>query len=439
MLVLLRPVLELAVIIPGIFLAYLPVKSYLKQPPLRLLCVLLPLFICLSFAWGMVCLHFNISTAPVMALLVFVAIMIYIHTLHITLWMSISVALAVCAVFACVNSMSRAINALFTADLTSKEAGLCFSIGAGLIYNLICWIFTISAYYPATHAARNMVEDENFAQTWYVFWILPVLFIALNIFMVPRYRSTLYTGRILKGYIVISLTLLALLVLFYSMFLMLAKNINRNAKLAQENHFFSMQQERYDNLRSSIEEARQARHDMRHYFNQLSAMAEEGDLEHIKAYLANATKRIPSLDMHFCDNRAADSVIGYYCALAKQENIPFETKIDLPETLPADEIDICIILSNLLENALEASLRTSEEKRRICLEAYVHADRLTLIHVKNSFDGELHERNDIFQSSKRKGNGVGIQSIRHIADKNNGACSFTHENGIFTAKVMIRG
>lgn len=143
--------------------------------------------------------------------------------------------------------------------------------------------------------------------------------------------------------------------------------------------------------------------------------------------------------MHFCDNRAADSVIGYYCTLAKQENIPFETKIDLPETLTADEIDICIILSNLLENALEASLRTSEEKRRICLEAYVHADRLTLIQVKNSFDGELHERNDIFQSSKRKGNGVGIQSIRHIADKNNGACSFTHENGIFTAKVMIRG
>ena len=97
-----------------------------------------------------------------------------------------------------------------------------------------------------------MIDDENFARTWYIFWILPLTFIGLNLFMVPRYRNTLYTGRILHGYIVISLVLLAILVLFYAMFLLMADSLNRNARLQQENHFLSLQQARYDNLRAAI-------------------------------------------------------------------------------------------------------------------------------------------------------------------------------------------
>lgn len=68
--------------------------------------------------------------------------------------------------------------------------------------------------------------------------------------------------------------------------------------------------------------------------------------------------------MKFCENRAADSVIGYYCALAKRENIPFQAQANLPLKLPVDEIDMCLVLSNLLENALEASLKTARKKRR---------------------------------------------------------------------------
>ena len=84
-------------------------------------------------------------------------------------------------------------------------------------------------------------------------------------------------------------------------FLLMATSLNRNAKLQQENQFLSMQQQRYENLRTAIEEARQARHDMRHQFNQISALAEAGDLENLKSYLAKTVSRIPNLDMCFCE------------------------------------------------------------------------------------------------------------------------------------------
>ena len=237
----------------------------------------------------------------------------------------------------------------------------------------------------------------------------------------------------------LSVVLLVLFLWFNVIFLMMANSLNRNARLQLENHFLSLQRERYEGLKTAIEDARQARHDMRHHFNQLSALAEEGDLEQIREYLRKAARRIPSLDMKFCENRAADSVIGYYCALARREGIPFQTQIDLPEALCVDEMDLCLVLSNLLENALEASLRTDPARRRIDVRAYMHAEKLTLIQVENAFDGEVHEKNGAFQSSKRRGSGLGVPSVRRIAEKTGGASAFTHQNGVFSAKVMLRG
>ena len=283
-----------------------------------------------------------------------------------------------------------------------------------------------------------MIADDNFAQTWYIFWIVPSIFIVLNIFMVPTYRSTLYTGRILAGYVVISLVLLAILVLFYAMFLAMANGLNRNARLQQENHFLSLQKERYANLQTAIEETRQARHDMRHHFLRLSSMAERGDLDEIKKYLSNVMEKMSGMSLHFCENQAVDSVISHYAALAAKEEISFKAAIELPAEIPTDEIDLCLILSNLLENAVEASIRTEKSRRKINLEVRLHHTHLILIQVENAFSGQIQEKNEVFQSSKRDGNGIGIESVRRISEKNGGSSSFQYKNGIFTAKIILR-
>ena len=435
----LRPILELLVVLPGLLLGYFPVKTYLKQSPGRLAAWLFPLMACLCIGSGLACYRLHASTVFALAGVALAAICLYTRTLTISLWKSGTIALAVCAVFACVNSLSRAVSAAIIRNLQLPPDGPWLCLGACVFYNAVCWVIVLAAYYPATHTVRAMVEDDNFAQTWYVFWVLPLAFILLNLFMIPRYQSTLQTGRVLQGYIVLSSALLVFMFCFNAVFLLMATSLNRNAKLQQENQFLSMQQQRYENLRTAIEEARQARHDMRHQLNQISALAEAGDLENLKSYLAKTVSRIPNLDMCFCENRTADSVVGYYCALAKREDIPFRTKLDLPESLPIDEVDMCLILSNLLENALEASLRTAPARRQIEITAYVHAKRLLLIEVVNAFDGKVNEKNGVFLSSKRKESGIGIQAVNHIAEKNGGTSTFTHQNGAFSAKVMLCG
>ena len=391
----LRPTLELTVIIPGMILAYLPVKSTLKISLPKLIAWLFPLLIALCILGGILCSALQIKTAPILFFLLLLLLVIYHKTLAISIWKSFSIFLAICAVFSCVNSFSRAINAIIDLHLPASKNILWFQIGTGIIYNIICILFLLAVWYPATHTVRIMIDDDNFAQIWYVFWILPLIFIRLNLFMVPKYDGTLYTGRILQIYIVVSLVLLIILALFYALFLLMANSLNRNARLQQENYLLSIQQERYTNLCNAIEETRQARHDMRHHFLQLSSMAE-------------------------------------------RNTIPFHVQIDLPAQISVDETDFCLVLSNLLENALEASLKTAKFRQRIDIKIYRHASNLILIQIENAFDGKIQQKHGIFLSSKRNENGIGIQSVRHIVEKTGGGCDFTYDNGIFTAKIMLR-
>ena len=71
---------------------------------------------------------------------------------------------------------------------------------------------------------------------------------------------------------------------------------------------------------------------------------------------------------------------------------------------------------------------------RIISKYTVHS----LIQAENNFDAKILEKNGVFQSTKHSGNGIGIQSIRHITERNGGASNFTYKDGEFTAKIMLR-
>ncbi len=430
----LRPMLELSVLFPGVLLAYLPMKNHLRFSHMKTVVIMAGLLVLLCAGGGGLCYYLDIRTIWVVPPMILLTAIVYVHSLTVSPLKSVNVVLAICAVYACLHSVARAMDAM----LTPQDPSAWFSVGAGLVYLAMCTAFTLIAWYPATHAVVELLDEDHIAQTWYIFWILPMVFLGLNLFMIPTYPDTLYQGQIMQGYIVISLILLAILGLFYALFYFTARSLDKNYRLRQENQFLAMQRAQYENLQTAIKETRQARHDMRHHFNQLSAMAEDGNWKELQQYLNTVQGKIPNMDIHFSENHAADSVVGHYCTLAKRENIPFTAQIDLPRKIPTDEMDLCLVLSNLLENALEASLRIKDSLRWIHVTAHLHSEKILLITVENAFDGELSEKDGVFQSSKRKGSGIGIQSVQRIAYKDGGDCRFCYEDGVFSAKVMLR-
>lgn len=433
-----RPILEISIILPGAFLAYLLTKPTASSNSWKFILGTGSLLTILTGLCGFLCWHFRMSTPLILLLMLIPLSIFYWKSTQMPFWQCISILLAISASFSCIFSFCRAVDAVMTANTPVRHLELWFRIPTGIILHLLCWLFVLLTWYPIRHSLRPLIKAKYFTKVWYILWIFPSIFIGLNLFIIPKQKSILYRGRILEAYFVFSLFFLIVLISFYGMFLMLANSLGKRNLLQAQNHFLSMQQKRYKSLQSSIEEARQARHDMRHHFQQLMTMAEQEEYEELKSYLQEVTQRIPNTNLHFCDNRAADNVIGYYYAMAKNEEIPLQLHLDLPEKLPVNEIDLCLILSNLLENALEASKKAKKNNQHICLKAYLHSYRLLLIQIENNYEGNIFKSVHGFQSSKRNGVGIGTQSIRRIAEKNGGSCKFSHENGLFTAKILLR-
>ncbi len=112
-----------------------------------------------------------------------------------------------------------------------------------------------------------------------------------------------------------------------------------------------------------------------------------------------------------------------------------ELKISLPKELPADEPDVCIILGNLLENALRACENVRKDAWvRMAMGA--ECQRLIIV-VDNTAPTPPKERDGKFLSSRHKGLGIGTQSVRDIAIRYGGIAELKWENGIFYAAVLL--
>lgn len=430
----LHPILELSVLLPGAVLAYLPMSQYIRIRSGKLIPTATIFLLLLIITGGYTCYFFKLKTLWMFLPLTIIAGIFYLCSLKTSVWKSFCVFLAICAVFSQLGNFAKAVQNM----LYPGNTYLWLSPKAALSFILLCWAFVLIAWYPATHAAKNLVEDEAFAQTWYFFWTLPLFFIGINVFMTPIYPDMWQKGRVTQVYLTVSVILFLLLLLFYAMFYLMATSLNKTHHLQQENFFLSMQQTQYNNLRTAIQETREARHDMRHHFQAMQGLINRQDFDALEKYLSNAQENLPNMALNLCENAAVDSIISHYVLQCKKNEIPCSLELHLPQTLPVKEIDLCLVLSNLFENALEASLLTKPEKRHIHLRASLYSIHMVLLSLENTYTGNIEEENGIFHSSKHTGDGIGTQSVRRIAEKNGGYCHFTYENGIFRADIMLR-
>ena len=116
-----------------------------------------------------------------------------------------------------------------------------------------------------------------------------------------------------------------------------------------------------------------------------------------------------------------DALVNYKYLLAVQKNIEMQVEICIPEELNVDTADLCIILGNLLDNAIEAAEKCEKEKR-IRLKI-LYGNRNIRIEIANTFDGEIHRmENGMYMTSKKdaKRHGIGLQSVQKSIDKYKG-------------------
>ena len=169
----------------------------------------------------------------------------------------------------------------------------------------------------------------------------------------------------------------------------------------------------------------------------LRGLADKESLEGIRRYLAEYE---PSKEVHdvvtYSNNPAADAILHYYSTAAAQIHADFDAVLLLPEGLDFTDADLCILLGNLMENAVEACSRQKAGRRFIILKGKTSRKQLRLV-ADNSFDGVIRQKDGHYYSSKRKGMGLGIQSVQAVVERHGGLVSFEAKDNIFQVSVLI--
>ncbi len=202
----------------------------------------------------------------------------------------------------------------------------------------------------------------------------------------------------------------------------------------------TLQAEQYQKLAESIEEARATRHDMRHHLNAMIAMSNNQEYARLNDYLVNLLERIPrSRQITVCENYTANTLLDHFITRATELNIPLKLSFPLSHNPGIADADLCVLLGNALENALEATQHEPEGTRFISARALEEADRLYMI-FDNSFSGVLKANSENGYLSRKRDYesvGVGLTSIKAVVKKHDGDVRIEAKDGVFRLSILL--
>lgn len=180
------------------------------------------------------------------------------------------------------------------------------------------------------------------------------------------------------------------------------------------------------------------RHDYRNHIQTMKAYAANGDMEAIKAYLDELDADLNTVDTVVkTGNAIADAVLNSKISLAKSKGIQVVADAHIPVKLKSSEIDLCCILGNLFDNAIEASVRLPEEQRRIRVYMDMKSTQLYISFTNFTAGKKLNKVGGVFRSTKGEGHGFGLVRIDAIVERLDGYISRNSEDGAFTTEILL--
>lgn len=178
------------------------------------------------------------------------------------------------------------------------------------------------------------------------------------------------------------------------------------------------------------------RHDMRHFLSNVSALIENKDYEKAQKYVQDIIEVTDQTVVRkFCENELVNMILSSYEKRMADKGIRFDAIVAIPAVLPCPELGFTSILSNGLENAINAVSELDEANRAIYLKLCMKNDKL-LLSIHNAFTTRP-EFKDGLPVTTVTGHGLGTQSIHYIAAKLKGSCQFTIEDGLFSLRVVL--
>lgn len=280
------------------------------------------------------------------------------------------------------------------------------------------------------------------AKYCFMLLLLPVgsLFIIYKIFM---YGSLLEQGSPIKESAICVIIMLVINLFIFRLCLLLADEsvLKRyNAVYAQQLEIYGRHMQEKE---IAIAEYRSFKHDMKQHFASLLGMLQERQYESAEEYLNHLAEDTRSAPDHISrtGNIAVDAVINAKYSLMKKFGIGCYADIHIPVSLSFEMTDICVLIGNALDNAIEANNVGNTEIKDKYVKIYMAYDKNILITtIINSYDGKLTTDKAgkiLTRKEDQAAHGFGLKAIEKIVQKYHGSVVIEHSQEEFKLKFIL--
>ena len=194
----------------------------------------------------------------------------------------------------------------------------------------------------------------------------------------------------------------------------------------------------YAEVANMYRQMRGWRHDYRSHIQTMKAHAAQGDWKAVSAYLDTLETDLATVDTVVkTGNPMADAILNSKISLARSKGIPVQADASIPVALKISELDLCVILGNLFDNAIEASLTLPKENRLIRVYIDMKGPQLYISFTNFTAVRKQRKLGDLFQTTKGGGHGFGLVRIDAIVERLGGYLSRNSEDGAFTTEILL--
>lgn len=194
----------------------------------------------------------------------------------------------------------------------------------------------------------------------------------------------------------------------------------------------------YREVENMYRQIRGWRHDYRNHIQMMKVLAANGNMDALKVYLDELDTDLNTVDTVVkTGNPMADAILNSKISLARSRNIPTQVDAHIPVKLKMSELDLCCIIGNLFDNAMEASMALPEEKRMIRVYMDMKGTQLYISFTNFTAAKKLSKVGKGFKTSKGEGHGFGLVRIDDIVSRYDGYLSRNSEDGAFTTEILI--
>ena len=194
----------------------------------------------------------------------------------------------------------------------------------------------------------------------------------------------------------------------------------------------------YHEVDNMYRQIRGWRHDYRNHIQTMKAYAASENWEAIRRYLDLLDDDLAAVDTVIrTGNPMTDAILNSKISLARSKNIQVEADAYIPVKLKLSEIDLCCIIGNLFDNAIEASENLPEAQRVIRVYMDMKGTQLYISFTNFTAGKKIKKEGKRFRSTKGKGRGFGLARMDAIVERLNGYISRNSEDGAFTTEILL--